>query len=110
MLNHSPTTFDSEIWTELEFLFRREELSCLPRWSSPDGIIPHEVETTKHGVEIHGTIWFLTGGSSNPEFALTLLLSRPRFSSLDSVTSEKLRTVTISDSSLEDRHLHVAVA
>ena len=109
MQKHPSTVFSAEIWKELELLFRREELSCLPRYSSPDGLIPHEVETNKHGVEIHGTIWFLTGGSSNPEFTLTLLLSRPRFSSIGSVTAEELRDAIISNASLGNGHLHVTV-
>lgn len=72
-------------------------------------MIPHDVETNKHGVEIHGTIWFLTGGSSNPEFELTLLLSRPRFSSIGSVTTEKLRDAAITASELDGGFLYVTV-
>ena len=71
--------------------------------------MPDEVETNKLGVEIHGTIWFLTGGSSNPEFELTILLSRPRFSSIQSCTAGKLRNASITKSELDDGHLHVTV-
>lgn len=71
--------------------------------------MPDEVETNKLGVEIHGTIWFLTGGSSNPEFELTLLLSRPRFSSVGSVTAEKLQDAAITASELDGGFLYVTV-
>lgn len=108
-----PTSaFPAEIWEEIESIFWRHEVPCLPRGAACDGLDPLEIETTKRGVEIHGGIWFLTGGrgSPSPRFEVNLCLSRPRFSSIESVTVERLRTAVLFDSALEDGLLWVTVA
>ncbi len=83
----------------------------MPKGSATDGLDPEEIETTKHGVEIHGGIWFLLGGrgSPNPRYEMTMCLSRPRFSSIESVTTNKLESATISGSEFEDGYLMINV-
>ena len=71
-----------------------------------DGIDADSIETTKRGVEISGTIWFLSTG----KYALHLCLSRPGFSSIESVSVSKVRRTTITDSSLERCTLKITVA
>ena len=92
-------------------IFWRNEVDCMPQGSASDGIDPVGIESTKRGVEIHGGIWFLLGGrgSPNPRYELNLCLSRPRFSSIESVTADKLRSATISKSAMEDGFLSVTV-
>ena len=93
-------------------VFWRQELSCMPKEAATDGLDPLEIESTKHGVEIRGGIWFLVGGqgSPNPRYELDLCLARPRFSSIDSVTVEKLRASTITESDFEDGFLSITIA
>jgi len=83
----------------------------MPKGSATDGMDPEEIESTKRGVEIHGGIWFLLGGrgSPNPRYEMTMCLSRPRFSSIESVTADRLKTATISGSELEDGFLSITV-
>ena len=111
MHKHSPSAFTDEIWKEIEGIFRRHSVPCMPRGAACDGLDPIEIETTKMGVEVHGGIWFLTGGSGSPSprFELNLCLSRPRYSSIESVTVAKLQTAVVSDSSLEDEVLCITV-
>ncbi len=108
---HPPTVFDAEIWKEIEGIFWRHSVPCMPRGAACDGLEPNQIETTKEGVGIHGGMWFLLGGrgSPNPRFELALCLSRPRFSSIQSVTVDKLRTAGISDSCLENDLLRITV-
>jgi hypothetical protein len=89
----------------------REEIQCMPKSSAPDGLDPEVIESTKHGVEIRGGIWFLLGGGSdpNPRYEMTICLSRPRLSSIESVTADKLESATISDSEFEDGLLTLTV-
>ena len=104
-----PNVFSSEIWQEIELVFRRHDLECLPIGASSDGLDPLEVEATKHGVEIRGCIWFLISGqeNTNPRFEMNLCLSRPRFSSIQSVTAAKLEEAVIEECSLIDGFLEV---
>ncbi len=83
----------------------------MPRGAAFDGLDPVEVQSTKRGVEIHGEIWFLPGGrgSPNPRYELNLCLARPWFSSIESVTVEKLKSSTISESALEEGLLSIAI-
>ena len=83
----------------------------MPKGSATDGLDPLEVESTKFGVEIRGGIWFLLGGrgDSNPRYEMTMCLSRPRFSSIESVTADKLESAAISDSEFDDGHLTLTV-
>jgi len=102
-----PTSaFASEVWRELDFIFWREHVPCLPAGLTPDGIEPVAIETTKRGVEITGTMSFLPTGS----YALGLCLSRPSFPSVESVSAAKLRTSTITDASLDGERLRISVA
>jgi hypothetical protein len=102
-----PTSvFTKEIWQEIEFIFWREAVSCWPAGTTEDGIVPVHVETTKRGVEISGKIWVLPVGS----YDLELCLSRPGFSSIESVSVAKLRSAAIVDCRLEGRTLLIAVA
>ena len=97
--------FAKEIWQEIEFIFWREQVPCLPSGTTGDGIEPVNIETTKRGVEISGTIWFLPDGS----YDLSLCLLRPGFSSIESVSVSKLRRAAIVDSSLEGHTLTITV-
>jgi hypothetical protein len=106
MKKHPPSALPIEVWQQIEFIFRRHELSCLPPGSSEDGIEPHSVESTKRGVEILGRIWFLPAGC----YDLHLCLSRPAFSSLASVTPEAIRNASISEACLVGRALRVTAA
>ena len=89
----------------------RQEIPCMPKGSATDGLDPMEIESTKHGVEIRGYIWFLPGGlgSPNPRYEMTMCLSRPRFSSIESVTVKKLQTATISKSEFDEGFLTLTV-
>lgn len=93
------------------FAFWRHDLESLPQGSSCDGLDPLEIESTRRGVEIRARVWFLTGGNSstNPCYELSLCLARPRFSSIESVTAEKLESAAISESVLEDGGLYVTM-
>lgn len=104
MKRHPPTAFSADLWSELEGVFWRHPVPCMPKGSACDGLDPVAIETTKLGVEVRGGIWFLVGGpgSPSPRFELNLCLSRPRFSSMESVSISKLRTATVSDSTLEN--------
>ena len=92
-------------------IFRCQEIPCLPKGSATDGLDPEEIESTKHGVEIRGGIWVLLGGrgSPNPRYEVTMCLSRPRFSSMESVTVEKLQTAKVSESEFENGVLTLTV-
>lgn len=109
MKQHPTTVLSAEIWKEIEAIFWRHDLSCMPRGAACDGLEPIHIETTKEGVVIHGRMWFLMGGkdSTNPRFELILLLARPRFSSIQSVTARKLRSASIFHSSLENDLLRI---
>jgi hypothetical protein len=106
-----PSAFNKDVWRAIEMIFWRDEVQCMPKGSATDGLDPEEIETTKHGVEIRGGIWILLGGRSdpNPRYEMTMCLSRPRFSSIKSVTVDKLESATISDSELEDGLLTLTV-
>jgi len=86
-------------------------LPCLGRDWIMDGEIPLGIETTKRGVEIQMEVWFLTGANPqlNPQLKMDLCLARPRFSALQSVTVEKVRTATLSESFLDGKTLHVTL-
>lgn len=106
-----PSAFSAEVWKEIMFAFWRHDLESLPQGSSCDGLDPLEIESTRRGVEIRARVWFLTGGNSstNPCYELSLCLARPRFSSIESVTAEKLESAAISESVLEDGGLYVTM-
>lgn len=112
MKKRPPSIFGKEIWTQIEFIFRRHDLECLPKGAACDGLDAIEVESTKLGIEIRGGIWFLPGGrgSPNPRFDLNLTLARPRFSSIESVTVTKLGNAAISECSLEDGLLIIVIS
>jgi hypothetical protein len=106
-----PSAFSKDIWIAIEMILRREEIECMPKGSATDGLDPEEIESTKHGVEIRGGIWFLLGGRSdpNPRYEMTMCLSRPRFPSIESVTVDKLQSATVSDSEFKDGLLTLTV-
>ena len=64
------------------------------------------VETTKRGVEISGSSWFLPTANYDLEFCL----ARPSFSSVESVTVAKLKKAIITESDLEGGTLRIVVA
>ena len=78
MKKQPPSIFSKDIWREVEMVFWRQELSCMPKEAATDG--------------------------------LDLCLARPRFSSIESVTVEKLRVSTITESDFEDGFLSITIA
>jgi hypothetical protein len=88
----------SEAWKALDAVIWRTGAVFLPNNSAFDGLIPEAVETTKYGVRISGILWLLP----TAKFQTTLLLARPRFSSILDFTPKKLGSATIQLSCLED--------
>ena len=105
MKKYPKSVFAEDIWKEIDFIFWRERVPCLPSGMAGDGIDADSIETTKRSVEISGTIWFLPTG----KYELHLCLSRPSFSSIESVSVSKVRRTTVTDSSLEGRNLKITV-
>ncbi|WP_395737154.1 hypothetical protein [Prosthecobacter sp.] len=106
MKQYPTSAFSIEVWREIYGIFWRERIPCLPSDVTPDGIDPVAIETTKRGVEITGMMSFLESKSC----PLRLCLSRPVFSSVESVSVAKLRASTISDASLEGKRLSVSIS
>ncbi|HEY1121046.1 MAG TPA: hypothetical protein VGE67_05580, partial [Haloferula sp.] len=87
-----------ESWKSLHGVLWNLTSEHLPSGSSFDGVDDEEVETTKFGIQITCTLWTVPKGDSYPT---TLVLARPRFSSILDFTPKKLEAATILDSSLE---------
>ena len=62
-----------------------------------DGINADGIETTKYGIRISCTMWFLPSGKCQTD----LLLARPRFSSILDFNPKKLDAAKILDCCLE---------
>ena len=103
MKKHNPSELSSEVWQQIEFIFWRYELSCLPSGFTGDGIEPISIETTKRGIEIEGRIWCLPEGC----YDLHLCLARPHFTNIPSVTPERVADVDVTEASLERKTLRV---
>jgi hypothetical protein len=104
-LKKYPTSvFDREVWREIYLIFLRERVPCLPSVSG-DWVQPIFIETSKRGVEISGEIGFVPTGN----YMLYLILSRPSFPSIESVSVSKLRRAVIADSRLDDCTLYITV-
>ena len=110
MKTYPLTSLSSEVWREIDFIFWRHEVPCLIKGSTGDGFIAENIETNKHGVVISGTMTFLGGRSGYFEHPMVLQFTRPRFSSLDSISPEKVRKTIIADSGFDGKTLHVSVA
>jgi len=106
---HELTVLSKDIWEEIDFIFWRSEVSCLPKGSSGDGFLAENIKTTKHGVQIDGIMTFLGGSRRCFELPMVLCLSRPRFSSIESVTQKKVRTAEIIEAEIEEKTLFVIV-
>lgn len=106
------SVFGEEVQREIYFIFWRE-ISCLPPGAVVDGVNPEFVETTKRGVEITGSIWFLPEGCPaflrEGKWAFHLCLSKPGFPAIESVSVEKVRRADITDSCFDGRTLRVIV-
>ncbi|MEM1083118.1 MAG: hypothetical protein AAGI48_03280 [Verrucomicrobiota bacterium] len=109
MKTHALTELPKDAWQEIDFIFWRNEVPCLPSGSSGDGFLPENIETTKRGVEIDGTMTFLGGSRGYFEHPMVLCLGRPRFSSIESVTQAKLRSASISEAEIDDGTLYITV-
>lgn len=111
MKRQAPNVLSNEVWTELETLFWNQQVPLPSGTASWDGFDIDEVESTKRGVEIRGGIWVLPGGpgSPNPRYDLHLCLARPRFSSIASVSVDKLKGAVISGSKLEGSRLYLTI-
>lgn len=103
MKKHNPSELSSEVWQQIEFIFWRNELSCLPSGFTGDGIEPISIETTKRGIKIEGRIWFLPEGC----YDLHLCLARPHFTNISSVTPERVTDVVVTEASLDRKTLRV---
>lgn len=109
MKTHPLTALSEDSWKEIDFIFWRNEVSCLPKGSTGDGFLAENIETTKRGVEIQGRMTFLGGSSGYFEHPMLLCLSRPRFSSIESVIPDKIRVAEISEAELDRKTLYVTV-
>lgn len=109
MKSYPITAISPEAWSEIETFFRFTEIPCLPQGHSGDGFLPATIETTKFGVEITGRMTFLGGRSGYFEHQGILYLSRPRFSSIDSITVKKLENSKLEEAVLEDDFLHIQI-
>lgn len=101
---YPPSLLSKDIWHEIEILFWNGDVPCMPE-GAPDGLDPVEIECTKRGVELRGGLWFLPDGprgSPNPRYGFNLCLARPRFTTIGSVTLDRIRSVTVRKSSFED--------
>jgi hypothetical protein len=106
---HNLSSLPEDAWKEIDFIFWRNEVPCLPRGSTGDGFLPENIETTKRGVEIYGRMTFLDGGSGCFEHPMVLCLSRPRFTSIESLLPKKIRTATISKAEFDGDTLCITV-
>ena len=111
MKQYPTSELGREIWKEISLLLAGSHLQCLPQDWALDGEIPLGIETTKRGVVIRMDVWFLTGGNPqlNPQLEMELCLARPRFSTLQSVTVEKVRASNVEHSCLDGKALHVTL-
>lgn len=103
MKKHHPSELSSEVWQQIEFIFWRHRLSCLPSGFTGDGVEPISIETTKRGIEIEGRIWFLPQGC----YDLHLCLARPHFTNISSVTAERVTEAIVSEAWLDRKTLRV---
>lgn len=103
MKKFPPSALPLDVWQQIELIFRRHQLSCLPRGCVVDGVVSTFIETTKRGVEIVGTVWFLPDGC----YDLHLCLVRPHFMGLASITKELIREVAILEAFLDQNTLKV---
>jgi hypothetical protein len=95
-----------ESWIALYGVFWRETPDCLSKDCAADGIIPKNVERTKHGICISGEMQFLPRMENYPTI---LLLARPRFSSILDFNPKKLASAAIRASSLEHGILNIKI-
>ena len=109
MKTYPLTALSKDAWKEINFIFWRNEVSCLPKGSAGDGFLAETIETTKRGVEIYGIMTFLGGSRGCFEHPMVLCLSRPRFSSVESVVPDKIRESEISSAEIDGKTLYVTV-
>ena len=110
MKSHKLSSLPTDARKEIDFIFWRNEVPCLPKGSTGDGFLPENIETTKRGVEIYGRMTFLDGRSGCFEHPMLLCLSRPRFSSIQSLIPDAIRKATISNAEFDGDTLNVTVS
>ncbi|MCB1232564.1 MAG: hypothetical protein KDN19_20115 [Verrucomicrobiae bacterium] len=113
MKSYPYTAIDDEAWKAIAFVFWRDGIDALPPGTSGDGLSRSNfcVETNKDGVEITGEMSFMSGGHDAKFFShpICLLLNRPRFTNVGSVTAKKIIAAEIVESYFEGDTLIVAL-
>ncbi|MEM1222941.1 MAG: hypothetical protein AAGH40_09280 [Verrucomicrobiota bacterium] len=110
MKTHIPETFSKEIWEALYAILRDKEIEGLEQGASIDGIIPREIETNKNGISIEGDCWFLRGANKKEnQLPLRYHLNKPRFSSIESVSPDKIKKSNLSVYSHEEGSVFVKI-
>ena len=99
MKQYPLSDISQDAWRALGAVFWKERLSCLPDSYAFDGIEPIAVETTKFGIHVTCMAWFLPRGD---EYKSEIILSRPRFSSINDFTPKKLEPSEVQHSELKD--------
>lgn len=95
-------------WKALISVFWKERMDCLPDSYAIDGIEPVSVATSKFGIHVICSIWFLPCGD---EYKSEIVLCRPRFSSINDFTPHKLELAEVRNSELkDDGRLHIRIA
>jgi hypothetical protein len=94
-------------WIALTAVFWRERMGLLDDFQAIDGIDVHEIETMRKGIRISCKMSFLPKMES---FPATILLVRPRFSSIQDFTPHKLESATIQSACVEaDESLSIEI-
>jgi hypothetical protein len=93
------SSIPDEAWAALDKVLWRMPTESLVKGSSFDGLHAEEVETTRHGIQITCTFWLVPKGNPYPT---TLLLARPRFSSIHDFNPKKLEAAAIQHSRFKD--------
>ena len=110
MKTYSYDDLSLEIRAQIDFIFWRNEVPSLKAGHSGDGFAVHSVTTTKRGIEFEGIMDFLTdSGHGYETHPMILLLSRPTFSSIESITEGKVQAASIRDSWFDGETLIVVV-
>jgi|GEM_PF-6337630 len=108
MKQYPLSEISQDSWKALSAVFWKERLSCLPDSYAFDGIEPIAVETTKFGIHVTCSTWFLPRGD---QYKSEITLSRPRFSSINDFIPKKLEPSEVRSSELmDDGSLHIEIA
>ena len=110
MKDYPLSILSKECWREIDFFFRLCEIPCIDKGSSGDGFIAENIETNKRGVEITGVMTFLGGKTGYFENRMVLCLSKPQFSSVQSITPEKIANAILAEAYIEGKLLYITIS